>query len=107
MKINAQYNRSFKGLNLAKVTRKEDMKRVIKPCLKELRELAKKADIELESSSVMQEFEHYRTPRPALNISVIPFITLNAKAAISKYSMPLTDKNIKSRNLLRLIRESV
>ena len=104
---NTQNNRSFRGLNIAKVTRKEDMKRVIEPCLKELRELAKKATIEIESSSVMQRFEHFQTQKPVLNILVIPFDTLNAKSAISRYSMLLTPKNIKNRTLFKLVKDSV
>ena len=106
MKINIQNNQPFKGLNLTKVN-PEDIKRVIVPCVKGLERLAKKADITIESTTILQKFKNYQTPKSALNISVIPFDTLNAKVAISNYSMLITNKNIKNHTLVELIRESI
>ena len=83
------------------------MERVITPCLKKLKSLAKKADIEISSSTAMQEFEHFKSPRPVLNISVNSLDKLKAKAATSNYSMVVDERNIKKHTILDIVKSAI
>ena len=104
MKISNIHNgQTFRGLNLSKVT-PQDMKRVIEPCLTGLKKLAKKADIRLESSAVLQKFEHFQTPRPTINIFIDPYEGIKSKMALSGYSMIINKKNIQKKALLKIIK---
>ncbi|MBQ7450005.1 hypothetical protein IJS77_01195 [bacterium] len=107
MKINnIQNSRTFKGLNIGKVN-SPDRQRVIIPCIEKLRALSKKADIEISSSNIMQEFEHFKSPRPALNISVKPLDNIKAKIASANYTMIIDNESIRKKTLLRLIKKAV
>ena len=107
MKVTSIQNSwSFKGLNTDKVN-DTDMRRVVTPCIKKLKELSKKADISLASSSVMKEFDHFRSPRPTLNILIKPLDKLNSIVDFSNYVMVIDEKKIKDKTLLQIIKKAI
>lgn len=101
---NFQSSQTFRGLNLSKVNL-QDMEKVIRPCINGLKKLAKKADISLESSAKLQEFEHYKTPRPVINIIIKPLEGIKSKTAISQYSMIID--NMKKQSLLNITKKLI
>ena len=108
MKVsNIKNSQTFRGLNISKVTRHEDMNRVIKPCLKELKILAKKVDIEIESSTLVEEFEHFKSPRQVLNITIKPIKKTKERIAKLTNTIFLNDENVKDKSILDVIKRSI
>ena len=104
MKISNLY--SSKSLSIKNI-RTTDLESVIKPCLKELKAIAKKAKITISSDSFIKETSNFRTINPSLSISIMPSEKQTLKSGIMNFSY-LLPKNAKDRkNFLKFINDIV